>query len=164
MVEVRLPHTQRWGPQQGSRRAKVSNSGYRILYIHLDDPVLLEHQRRLGQPNLRSRRPDESPLFSCGSSNAVGGKKAAKGSNRCSPLAGLDFHNLLSSISEQTTFLRLLIDDREAVRFDREVASALAPLLLLGAIKVRLGNAERPPPYKYFFCKLSFFILGCCRC
>ncbi|CDJ36054.1 DNA repair protein, putative [Eimeria mitis] len=147
MVEVRLPHAQRWGPQQGLRRAKVSNSGYRIVYVHLNDPILLEHQRRLGQPSFRARLPDECAFSIPAHSNAFGGMKAANGSSHCSPLAGLDFHSLLSSISEQTTFLRLLINGREAVRFDREVANALAPLLLLGAIKVDVcWMPDRMPP------------------
>ncbi|CDI75044.1 DNA repair protein, putative [Eimeria praecox] len=148
MVEVRLPHTQpKWGSQQGFRKAKISNSGYRIVYIHLNDPILLEHQRRLGQPNFRPRCPDESPFSTGVSSGAVGSMKGVKGSTRCSHLAGLDFHNLLTSISEQTTFLRLLIDGREAARFDREVARALAPLLLLGAIKVDVcWLPDRMPP------------------
>ncbi|CDJ54033.1 DNA repair protein, putative [Eimeria brunetti] len=147
MVEVRVPHTQKWGPQQGFRKAKASNSGYRIVYIHLNDPILLEHQRRLGQPNRRARCSEGDNFPSAAPLNAFWGVKGAKSSSRCSPLAGIDFDNLLSSISEQTTFLRLLIDGREVARFDREVASALAPLLILGAIKVEVcWLPDRMPP------------------
>ena len=136
MVEVRMPYGQKMGPQQGSRKAKVSNNGYRIVYVHLNDPVLVEHQKCLVQSERRIQGLHvNSPSAPC-ALEAVRSIKGSIGSRGCSPLAGLDFHSLLSSISEQTTFLRLLIDGREALRFDREVASSLAPLLLLGAIKV----------------------------
>lgn len=136
MVEVRVPHAQRGVPQQGFRKTKVANNGYKIVYIHLNDPLLLEHQKRLVQPKRRVQGLHGSSTSAALPFVALRDMKGAIGSRGCSPLAGFDFHNLLSSISEQTTFLRLLIDGQEAVRFDRQVASSLATLLLLGAIKV----------------------------
>lgn len=137
-MEIRLPHTQKVGAQQAFRKVKASNRGYRIVYIHLDDPVLLEHQKHLVQRGLRDRDLGLHAHTGALPSDALQGLIGGLGSRVCSPLVGLDFHNLLSSISEQTTFLRLLIDGREAARFDREVASSLAALLLVGAVKVRL--------------------------
>lgn len=133
MVEVRVPYMQRTAPQQAFRKAKSVNSGYRIIYVHLDDPLLLQQQTHLGHPD---RRTHAASTCSSKSIQAFQQTKGSTSSKGCSPLMGVDFCNLLASISEQTIFLRLLIGGREAVRLDRHVANSLATLLLLGAIKV----------------------------
>lgn len=135
-----MSHAQRAGPQQGFRKLKLSNKGYKIVYVHLDDPLLLEHQKHLGQPDLRVQCFERKTSSATIASKALHKVKAASDSRGSSSLAGVDFHDLLSSLSEQTTFLRLLVDGREAVRFDRHVACSLTTLLLLGAIKVSHRN------------------------
>ncbi|KAL8275788.1 hypothetical protein Esti_000351 [Eimeria stiedai] len=147
MVEVRMPLAQRAGSQQSFRKAKLSNSGYRIVYVRLDDPLLHEHQKWLGQPKLRGKCRCGSFLSDVVPSTTQFKRESATGSRGCSPLAGVNFQELLSSISEQTTFLRLLINGREAVRLDRQVASSLSTLLLLGAIKVDISwLPDKLPP------------------
>ncbi|KAL8453147.1 hypothetical protein Emed_001017 [Eimeria media] len=142
MVEVRMPLAQRAGSQQSFRKAKLSNSGYRIVYVRLDDPLLHEHQKWLGQPELRGKCQRGSILPGVLPPTTLFKKESASGSRGGSSLAGINFHELLASISEQTTFLRLLVDGREAARFDRQVSSSLSTLLLLGAIKPVGGKAS----------------------
>ncbi|KAL8429838.1 hypothetical protein ACSSS7_006286 [Eimeria intestinalis] len=147
MVEVRMPLAQRVGSQQSFRKSKLSNSGYRIVYVRLDDPLLHEHQKWLGQPEMRGNCHRGSLQPGVISLTTLLKKHGASGSRGGSSLAGVNFQELLSSISEQTTFLRLLIDGREAVRLDRRVACSLSTLLLLGAIRVDISwLPEKLPP------------------
>ncbi|KAL8439922.1 hypothetical protein Efla_004847 [Eimeria flavescens] len=147
MVEVRMPLAHRGGSQHGFRKAKLSNSGYKIVYVHLDDPLLFEHQKWLGRPEVRGKPSSSSALSSVTWPTPRRFNENAKGTRGCSSLAGVNFHELLASVSEQTTFLRLLIGGREAVRLDRHVATSLSTLLLLGAIKVKLSwLPDKLPP------------------
>ncbi|KAL8454918.1 hypothetical protein Emag_001284 [Eimeria magna] len=142
MVEVRMPLAQRAGSQQSFRKAKLSNSGYRIVYVRLDDPLLHEHQKWLGQPELRKKCQRGNLLPGVVPPTTLFKRESASGSRGGSSLAGINFQELMSSISEQTTFLRLLIDGREAARLDRQVSSSLSTLLLLGAIKPVGGKSS----------------------
>lgn len=147
MVEVRVPYVQRAGPQQAFRKSKPANSGYRIIYVHLDDPLLLQQQAHLGQRGRRTQAISGASTCASKTLQAFQQTKGSTSSKGCSALLGLDFCSLLASISEQTIFLRLLIDGREAVRLDRHVANSLATLLLLGAIKVDVSwLPNRLPP------------------